>query len=593
MAAIHWVDALYQVYITALVAVVGVVFASGYVGDDEVAASTLADVAADGPAVLGLAAALALLVGLRSGSRGGPLALERADVRHVLLAPVDRGVALRGPAWRQLRFTVAVGAAVGATSGLLAARRLPGSTAEWLLTGAVFGVTVAGLGFGSALVAGGAGIPQWGSTTVGLGLVGWAVADVLGRASASPTAAVGHLGLAPIELEAVAVAGPVVALGLVVAGMLLVAGTSLEAAERRTALVGQIRFAVTLQDLRTVMVLRRQLAQERPRSRPWIKGSSRPARRPVTRRGLRSIARWPVGRIVRVAGLAVVAGMSMRGVWSGTTPLIVLAGVALWVAALDAVEPMGQEIDHPGRTDMYPLERGALLLGLLPVVLGMSAVVGLVAGGVAAAPIGAQVPVGPALVAGLLAGLLAGCGAVVSTVQGAPDAVDLLAVATPEIAGVKTVVRTAWPPAMAIVGVVPLLLARAADRSIDGDPLGAVLLGAIPLVVVVVLVGGWVRFHDAIHEWIKNALEQASPTKAMERAAAEREAAEAGLDPDQRAGGDDSEDESESGDEAAKRSGSGTARQRSKPPRAPAPPTRPGVQGGKSSKPIGRKRDMR
>ena len=43
-------------------------------------------------------------VGLRSGSRGGPLALERAEVRHVLLAPVDRTTALRAPAIRQLRF---------------------------------------------------------------------------------------------------------------------------------------------------------------------------------------------------------------------------------------------------------------------------------------------------------------------------------------------------------------------------------------------------------------------------------------------------------------------------------------------------------
>ena len=32
-----------------------------------------------------------------------------------------------------------------------------------------------------------------------------------------------------------------------------------EAAERRSSLVGQIRFAATLQDVRTVIVLRRQL----------------------------------------------------------------------------------------------------------------------------------------------------------------------------------------------------------------------------------------------------------------------------------------------------------------------------------------------
>ena len=61
---------------------------------------------------------------------------------------------------------------------------------------------------------------------------------------------------------------------LLVVGFLGLAGLSLEAAERRTSLVGQLKFAVTLQDLRTVLVLRRQLAMELPRSRPWISGSS-------------------------------------------------------------------------------------------------------------------------------------------------------------------------------------------------------------------------------------------------------------------------------------------------------------------------------
>lgn len=592
VAAIHWVDALYQVYITALVAVVGVVFASGYVGDGEVAASTVTEVIADGPAVLGLAAALAVLVGLRSGSRGGPLALEKADVRHVLLAPIDRGVALRGPGWRQLRFTLAVGAALGATVGLLATRRLPESTGEWLLAGAVLGATVAGLGFGSALVAGGVGIPQWASTTVGLGLVAWSVADVVGRAPTSPTAAVGHVGIAPLDLAPEVLAGPVLALLLVAVGMLRVSGTSLEAAERRTSLVGQIRFAVTLQDLRTVLVLRRQLAQERPRSRPWVRGSTRPARFPIVRRGIRSIARWPTGRIVRVVGFGVVSGLAMRGAWSGTTPLVALAGVALWIAALDAVEPMGQEIDHPGRTDMYPIERGVLLLGLLPVVLGASALVGLVAGLVAATPVGAALPAGPALVVGLVAGLLAGCGAVVSTIQGAPDAVDLLGVATPEIAGVKTVVRTTWPPVMAVLGVTPLLLARSADRSVDGDPLGAALLLSAPLVGVAVVVGAWVRYHVDIHEWIRNALEQASPSKAMERMAAEREAAEAtGHDEAEVYGSDREGDGDAAGPPAAKRQ-PGPARKKAARP-GPAPEAPAGVQGGKSAKPIGRKRDMR
>ena len=67
VAAIHWVDALYQVYITGLLAVVAVVFASGLVGDTEVSAATLVDVQSHGAAVVGVVAALAVFLGLRSG----------------------------------------------------------------------------------------------------------------------------------------------------------------------------------------------------------------------------------------------------------------------------------------------------------------------------------------------------------------------------------------------------------------------------------------------------------------------------------------------------------------------------------------------
>ncbi len=601
VAALHWVDALYQVYVTALVAVVAVVFLSGFVGDGKVTGASLERVRDHGPAVLGLVVAVAVFVGVRSGSRGGPLALEQPDVRHVLLSPVDRGVALRGPALRQLRFLMAVGAAVGAASGQLALRRLPGNPAEWLAVGAVFGATVVALAFGSALAASGLGLPRWAATGGGLALVVWAVGDVAGRLPGSPTAALGQLGVWPLRTEAIGLAGPVLALALIGLGLARVAGTSLEAAERRTALVGQLRFAVTLQDLRTVLVLRRQLAQERPRSRPWIRGSTRPARWPIVRRGVRSVARWPATRVVRVTGLAAAAGFALRGVWAGTTPLVVAAGLALWVAALDAVEPLGQEVDHPGRTDGFPLERGRLHVGHLPVTYAVSTLAGAVAAVVALVPVGASVPVAPALGGGLAVGLLAACGAVVSTIQGAPSSVDVLSMTTPEIAGARTVFRTAWPPGLAVAGTVPLLLARAADGR--ADPLALPLaLGAVPVVAVAILVAGWVRFHDPIHEWIRTAMEEASPSRALERAAAEREAAEAAESDGRRVDG------SVDGDHGGDGGDGGDGDDDSVRP-APEPPARPrptgrsgpgpqahgptGVQGGTSAKPIGRRRDQR
>ncbi len=585
MASIHWIDALYQVYITGLVSVVIVVLLSGAIGDGQVSAAGIADIKEYGPAAAGLLVALAVFLGLRSGSRGGPLALERPDVRHVLLSPVDRGVALRGPAWRQLRFLVAVGAAVGAATGQLVVRRLPGNPFEWIAFGALFGVTLVGLGYGSALLASGLNMKHWMASLVGGLVVAWSVGDLLGKLPLSPATVVGHIAVWPLEPDWVAIAGVLLAVVLVVLGMRWVSGISLEAAERRTALVGQMRFAVTLQDLRTVLVLRRQLSQEHPRAKPWIPAARRTPKYPVWHRGVRSVARWPLSRIVRALLMAGVAGLSMRAVWNGTTPLVVLAGMALWIAALDAAEPLGQEVDHPGRTETFPLPRGQIFILHLPILFVVSVLIGLLGAAVAVAPIGASVPVGPGLFTGFLAGILAASGASISVVQGAPDPVDTLSMVTPEIAGTRTVIRTALPPAIAVLGLLPLLAARASVQGVeDPPPMAAAMSVALPLVFVAILVGGYIRFRDEIRAWIAEASEQMSPTKAAERQREERLAAEAR---EQEALEESRRLAKESGVSASQR-----AKARQKPKSKPISPPPEGVRGGTSAKPIGRKRDQ-
>ena len=585
MASIHWVDALYQVYLTGLVSLVLIVLLSGAIGDEKVSASGIADVKEYGPAAAGLLVALAVFMGLRSGSRGGPLALERPDVRHVLLSPVDRGVALRGPAWRQLRFLVGVGAAVGAATGQLVVRRLPGNAVEWIVFGALYGVTVVGLGYGSALLASGLKLKHWMASLIGGLLLLWSAGDLVGKLPLSPFTVVGHIAVWPVEPDWLAFAGVLLAVTLVLAGMRWVSGTSLEAAERRTALVGQMRFAVTLQDLRTVLVLRRQLSQEHPRSRPWIRAARRTPKYPVWHRGLRSLARWPLSRIVRAVLMAAIAGMSMRAVWNGTTPMMIVAGLALWIAALDAAEPLGQEVDHPGRTDTFPFPRGQVFVLHLPVLFVVSVVVALIGAGVAAAPIGSSVPVGPALFTALMAGVLAASGAAGSVIQGAPDPVDTLSMVTPEIAGTRTVIRTALPPAIAILGVTPLLAARASELGAqDPPPLNAAMTLALPLAIVVVLVAGYVRFRDEIRQFMADASENMSPTKVAERQREERLAEEAreaqALAESKRAAR-----------EATSASQRAKARQKPKSSKPLSPPPE-GVRGGTSAKPIGRKRDQ-
>ena len=590
VASIHWIDALYQVYVTGILAVVAIVLLSGTVGDGEVGADTLVDVADHGPAVLGTLLAVAIFMGLRSGSRGGPLALERPDVRHVLLAPVDRGVALRGPAWRQLRFMLTAAAGIGAVAGQLALRRLPGNPVFWMVAGALFLAAVVGVGYGCALLASGTKLPGWVATLVGGIFVGWAVGDVVGSLPTAPTTWAGHLPLWPLEpagqgfdIDPLGLIGPIAAIVLIAFGMRFVAGTSLEGAERRTALVGQLRFAVTLQDLRTVLVLRRQLAQEHPRSRPWVPAIGHAPRFVVFNRGVRSLARWPLSRIIRLVLMATIAALCLRAVWSGTTPVIILAGLALWVVALDAAEPLGQEVDHPGRTESFPITRGEMLLKHLPIAIVVTIGAGLLAGALAALPFGAQVPLAPALIAGASGGLLAACGAVVTIVQGAPGPVDTLSMTTPEIAGMRTVYRTAFPPALAVLGLVPLLAARAAERGIsDPPPASAATTTAFILTFIAILVAGWVRFRDDIHRTMAEAAEQASPSKMAERQRQER------LDAEER--------EAEAIAESRRLAGVDDDHPQPKP--KPKPKAKPsdapeGVQGGTSAKPIGRRRDQR
>jgi hypothetical protein len=513
VADIHWIDAFYQAYLTGIIGLVVVALASSAIGDDLATSAQVRSVLADGPGWLGGLAAFALALGLRSGSLGGPLALERAEVRHVLLAPVDRTSALRAPAVRQLRFVAFVGLVVGAIAGHLAGRRLPGVAVGWIATGALAGVTLVGLSVGAALVASGVRLPRWVGSAVGVALLAAAVADGTDVIAWSPTAPFGDLALWPLEVRLDGAAPVVVALALVVAGLALLGRASLEAAERRSTLVGQLRFAATMQDLRTVIVLRRQLAMELPRLRPWITLRVRGTGRwPIAVRGLRGVLRWPAARVARLLLLGAVAGLALRGAWTGTTPLVLLAGVALFLAGLDAVEPLAQEVDHPSRRDASPLDAAAIHLQHIPVGLLTMAVAAAVAALAAGVPGPGQLP---ASLAALLALPLAlgGLGGALVSVLGSPVGMsEGWSLAPPEAQGMRLAFRTAWPPGVAVIGAVPVLLARSAVE--DGR---TALAGAQPMVAAAVLlfglICGWVRVRDDVARWWKAQMELAQPKR--------------------------------------------------------------------------------
>jgi hypothetical protein len=212
--------------------------------------------------------------------------------------------------------------------------------------------------------------------------------------------------------------------------------------------------------------------------------------------------------------LGTAAGLALVGVWQGTTPLVVVAGLALYIAGLDAAEPIAQEVDHPDRRDEYPLEAGSLHLRQLgpPVVLMLLVgAIGLVA---AAAVTGGATMTWE--VGGLIAGpavLAALGGAVISVIKGPPPPLSPQVSLMPEAAGARAMGRLLWPPIMAVVGVLPVLGARSAFEHHH-----EALAGAAPLVqLVIVLIMGWVawvRWQAVAHAWMEKQMEL---TKAQAR----------------------------------------------------------------------------
>jgi hypothetical protein len=214
-----------------------------------------------------------------------------------------------------------------------------------------------------------------------------------------------------------------------------------------------------LQDMRSVIVVHRELAQDLPRSRPWWNAHS--ARLgPCWQRDWRGLARWPAGRYLRIFILAAVAGLASVAVWNGTEAFVVVAGIAVFIAGIDAIEGLAQETDHPVRPEQYPLLWGDLVLSHLFVpatLLVLTGVIGLVVFGVVAGAASAFAVGAIVLVPVALAGV---AGAAVSVVAGAPPPSLFLDFGFPEFAPLILLARQVIAPALVITGFVPLVFAH-------------------------------------------------------------------------------------------------------------------------------------
>ena len=509
LAEVEWFEALYRVYLAAFIFGGGILFISGLVPDKPVADSMSADVFKFGPAWLGLAGILALAMGLRSGSRGGPLAIEEADVRHVLLAPVSRQRVLLRPAVQRLRSAMFAAGGAGAVAGQLAGRRLPGSGMAWAMSGALWGATAGALFVGAALCAHSFKLRGWMASVIGGGLIAWQIAAALPSSKLSgPGDLQGGLALWGERTRYIELIPSLVAALLIVIGLALLARQSLEALSRRSALVSQLRFAVTLQDLRTVTLLRRQLSQERSRNRPWIKMKRTTSKSRFSaewKRGWQGLLRFPLSRIARIVTLAVVAGLCQVAVYNGTTPAAFGSGLALFILGLEICEPFAQEIDQGERTDAYPKLRGLMYIALL----SSTAVIAIPIAAIMVATMGLVEPhmwsVAAICAVPSLVGALAG--AAINIVSGAPDQISSTAQANmmpPEVAGTVSLIKAIWPVVLAVLGSLPMVGARMAMA--DGNsPEAPAIRISIAIALMAMIVGGWVRFRDDIKKSLNTA----------------------------------------------------------------------------------------
>jgi hypothetical protein len=505
VADLEWFEVLYRVYLVAIGGGGLALWMSSFVRDKPLDQAGLADVADRGPAIIGCVAALALALGARSGTRGGPIAVEDADVRHVLLAPVSRAAALRSPAWQRIRSVAFSGAIGGAIAGQLIGRRMSGSIYSWALSGAAVGLTGGLLYVGAALFTHITRWKSWHATALAVGALaiqGAAAADVLPFGIFD---SLGSIAIWPLRVRWLDLIGVAVAVSLATFGWIRVDQLSVEQLARRSGLVSQLRFAATMQDLRTVVLLRRQLSLEQARPRPWFVAPRLGGI--AMHRGLQSIARFPLSRLGRISVLAVAAGVFNVVAYRGWTPGMILAGLAWFLVGLEAIEPFSQELDHPERTELLPVDVGALHHRLLLPSALLIATIGLIAGLIGGLIEATRSDLGTSVLTGLLLGppaaLLGGLGAVFNASAGAPDLSATIkngALMPPEVAGLSTMISVGFPPFVATLGSLPILLVRATVEN-GGHPLATALRSAIGLGVLLTIGAWWIRSKPAFKAW--------------------------------------------------------------------------------------------
>jgi hypothetical protein len=101
---------------------------------------------------------------------------------------------------------------------------------------------------------------------------------------------------------------------------------------------------------------------------------------------------------------------------------------------------------------------------------------------------------------GVTAAFTALGGAAVSVIKGPPPPMATQSLVPPEMAGARAMFRLIWPPLLAVIGVLPVLAARSADRK--GLAVVPPVVGTAQVVALLIfMIAAWVRFQEEAHVW--------------------------------------------------------------------------------------------
>ena len=175
-----------------------------------------------------------------------------------------------------------------------------------------------------------------------------------------------------------------------------------------------------------------------------------------------------------------------------------MAGIALFIAALDAIEPLAQEVDHPDRAQGVPVERGEMYVRHLVVPVVVMAIAGLIGLGAAAI-----LDPAPGVLArrrdhGRAGRVRGGRG---RRVRGRARRAEGRRAGSrcrsPRRATIGLILRQAFPPFLAALAVAPVIAAREAVHQ-HGDPIAIAALAAIPALVIAAGVVAFLRTRKSV-----------------------------------------------------------------------------------------------